>query len=97
MSEDFVFVGGAVTSLLVTDEGAGLPRTALDVDAIVQIWERFRTSCWYPAAMESATIHQLPRDLEIQVVTAVLPSDKSRSLQKGAVKAISWLATIQKI
>ena len=32
-----VFVGGAVTSLLVTDEGAGLPRTTLDVDAIAEI------------------------------------------------------------
>jgi hypothetical protein len=34
---DLVFVGGAVTSLLVTDEGAGLPRTTLDVDAIAEI------------------------------------------------------------
>lgn len=37
MLEDLVFVGGAVTSLLVTDEGAGLPRTTLDVDAIAEI------------------------------------------------------------
>ena len=36
MLEDLVFVGGAVTSLLVTDEGAGRPRTTLDVDAIVE-------------------------------------------------------------
>ena len=34
---DLVFVGGAVTSLLVTDEGAGAPRTTLDVDAIAEI------------------------------------------------------------
>jgi hypothetical protein len=34
---DLVFVGGAVTCLLVTDEGAGLPRTTLDVDAIGEI------------------------------------------------------------
>jgi predicted nucleotidyltransferase len=34
---DLVFVGGTVTSLLVTDEGAGLPRTTLDVDAIAEI------------------------------------------------------------
>src|SRR5580692_10908464 len=34
---ELVFVGGAVTSLLVTDEGAGLPRTTLDVDAIAEI------------------------------------------------------------
>jgi predicted nucleotidyltransferase len=34
---DLVFVGGAVASLLVTDEGAGAPRTTLDVDAIVEI------------------------------------------------------------
>lgn len=34
---ELVFVGGAVTSLLVTDEGAGAPRPTLDVDAIVEI------------------------------------------------------------
>ncbi len=34
---DLVFVGGAVTSLLVTDEGAGAPRATLDVDAIAEI------------------------------------------------------------
>jgi predicted nucleotidyltransferase len=37
MLDDLVFVGGAVTSLLVTDEGAGAPRTTLDVDAIAEI------------------------------------------------------------
>ena len=37
MLGDLVFVGGAVTSLLVTDEGAGLPRPTLDVDAIAEI------------------------------------------------------------
>lgn len=37
MLRDLVFVGGAVTSLLVTDEGAGAPRTTLDVDAIAEI------------------------------------------------------------
>ena len=37
MLGDLVFVGGAVTILLVTDEGAGLPRTTLDVDAIAEI------------------------------------------------------------
>lgn len=35
--DELVFVGGAVTSLLVTDEGAGHPRTTLDVDAIAEI------------------------------------------------------------
>jgi hypothetical protein len=35
--EDLVFVGGAVTSLMVTDKGAGAPRTTLDVDAIAEI------------------------------------------------------------
>ena len=37
MLRDLVFVGGAVTSLLVTDEGAGAPRTTIDVDAIAEI------------------------------------------------------------
>jgi hypothetical protein len=34
---DLVFVGGAVTGLLITDEAAGDPRTTLDVDAIAEI------------------------------------------------------------
>lgn len=34
---EVVFVGGAVTSVLVTDEGAGAPRPTLDVDAIAEI------------------------------------------------------------
>lgn len=37
MLADLVFVGGAVTSLLVTDEGVGTPRVTLDVDAIAEI------------------------------------------------------------
>ena len=37
MLNDLVFLGGVVTSLLVTDEGAGPPRTTLDVDAIAEI------------------------------------------------------------
>lgn len=115
MLGELVFVGGAVTSLLVTDEGAGLPRTTLDVDAIAEITsyaeytafgERLRalgfsedtsegaplcrwmhsgtildvmpldekilgfSNRWYRAAMESATTHQLVRDLDIRVVNA---------------------------
>src|SRR5689334_18177927 len=34
---ELVFLGGGVTSLLVTDEGAGAPRTTLDVDTIAEI------------------------------------------------------------
>ena len=34
---ELVFVGGAVTGLLVTDDAAGDPRTTLDVDAIAEI------------------------------------------------------------
>jgi hypothetical protein len=34
---ELVIVGGAVTSLLVTDTGAGVPRPTLDVDAIAEI------------------------------------------------------------
>ena len=34
---ELVFVGGAVTGLLITDEAAGAPRATLDVDAIVEI------------------------------------------------------------
>ncbi len=37
MLEELVFVGGAVTTLLVTDQGADLPRPTLDVDAIAEI------------------------------------------------------------
>ena len=35
--DELVFVGGAVTGLLMTDEAAGEPRPTLDVDAIVEI------------------------------------------------------------
>jgi hypothetical protein len=35
--DELVFVGGDITSLLVTDEGAGPARTTLDVDAIAEI------------------------------------------------------------
>ena len=35
--DELVFVGGAVTGLLVTDQAAGDPRTTLDVDAIAEI------------------------------------------------------------
>jgi hypothetical protein len=34
---DLVFLGGAVTAVLVTDPGAGAPRPTLDVDAIAEI------------------------------------------------------------
>ncbi|HVW09237.1 MAG TPA: hypothetical protein VHC90_11685 [Bryobacteraceae bacterium] len=35
--DELVFVGGAITALLISDEGAGPPRTTLDVDAIAEI------------------------------------------------------------
>ncbi len=35
--QELVFVGGAVTGLLITDEAAGDPRSTLDVDAIAEI------------------------------------------------------------
>ena len=35
--EELVFIGGAVTGLLLTDEAAGDPRPTLDVDAIADI------------------------------------------------------------
>jgi hypothetical protein len=44
MLTELVFVGGAVTSLLVTDEGAGAPRATLDVDAIAEITSY--AECW---------------------------------------------------
>ncbi len=37
MLEELVFVGGAVTGILVTDTGAGEPRPTLDVDSIAEI------------------------------------------------------------
>ena len=112
---ELVFVGGSVTHLLVTDEGAGAPRTTLDVDTITEITsyaayaafgERLRelgfsedtregapvcrwvhgraildvmpldekvlgfSNKWYPAAMQTATTHQLSPGLEIRVITA---------------------------
>ena len=37
MLEDFVFVGGCTTALLITDSGAAEVRSTYDVDAIVEI------------------------------------------------------------
>jgi hypothetical protein len=37
LQNELVFVGGAVTGLLVTDPGAGEPRVTIDVDAIAEI------------------------------------------------------------
>ena len=37
LRNELVFVGGAVTGLLVTDPGAGEPRVTIDVDAIAEI------------------------------------------------------------
>ena len=34
---DLVFVGGAVTGLLITDPAAGDPRATIDIDAIAEI------------------------------------------------------------
>ncbi len=34
---ELVFVGGSVTGLLITDEGAADPRTTFDVDAIAEM------------------------------------------------------------
>lgn len=37
MLPELVFVGGSVTSLLITDEAAAEPRPTLEVDAIAEI------------------------------------------------------------
>jgi hypothetical protein len=62
MLGDLVFVGGAVTSLLVTDEGAPLCRwvhtkAILDIMPLDEKILGF-SDRWYAAAMESATTHQ---------------------------------------
>lgn len=80
--EDLVFVGGAVTSLLVTDEGSGLPRTTLDVDAISEIGsyaeyaafgERLRALGFCEDLREGAP---LCRWLHGQTVLDVMPIDE---------------------
>jgi hypothetical protein len=81
MLGDLVFVGGAVTSLLVTDEGASLPRTTLDVDAIAEITsyakyaafgERLRALGFSEAASEGAP---LCRWVHSGMILDVMPLD----------------------
>ncbi|HEY4087636.1 MAG TPA: hypothetical protein VGM43_16965 [Bryobacteraceae bacterium] len=80
---ELVFVGGAVTSLLVTDKGAGPPRTTLDVDAIAEITsyaeyatfgERLRSLGFAEDTSEDAP---LCRWVQKTTVLDVMPLDES--------------------
>jgi len=80
---DLVFVGGAVTGLLVTDAGAGAPRTTLDVDAVVEIGsypeyaafgERLRALGYSEDMSEGAPVCRWVRS---ELLLDVLPLDES--------------------
>jgi hypothetical protein len=82
MLNDLVFVGGAVTSLLVTDEGADPPRATFDVDAIAEITsyaeyaafgERLRALGFSEDASEGAPLCRWVQD---DAVLDVMPLDK---------------------
>jgi predicted nucleotidyltransferase len=82
MLSDLVFVGGAVTILLVTDEGAGAPRATLDVDAIAEITsyaeyaafgERLRALGFSEDASEGAP---LCRWVQPNTILDVMPLDE---------------------
>ena len=81
MLNDLVFLGGAVTSLLVTDEGAGPPRTTLDVDPIAEITsyaeytifgQRLRALGFFEDASEGAP---LCRWVHSSTILDVMPLD----------------------
>ncbi|MES1262087.1 MAG: hypothetical protein ABUS49_10145 [Acidobacteriota bacterium] len=78
---DLVFVGGSVTGLLVTDEAAGDPRAARDVDAIAEIrsyaaytsfGERLRSLGFAEDTSEDAP---LCRRVCREIVLDVMPAD----------------------
>lgn len=80
--DELVFAGGAVTSLLVTDEGAGPPRTTLDVDAIAEITsyaeyttfgERLRALGFYEDPREGAPVC---RWVQKTTILDVMPLDE---------------------
>lgn len=80
---DLVFVGGAVTGLLVTDAGAGAPRTTLDVDAVVGIGsypeyaafgERLRALGYSEDMSEGAPVCRWVRS---ELLLDVMPLDES--------------------
>jgi predicted nucleotidyltransferase len=82
MLPDVVFVGGAIASLLVTDEGAGAPRPTLDVDVIAEIssyaeyaafGERLRALGFSEDASEGAP---LCRWVQRDTIVDVLPLDE---------------------
>jgi hypothetical protein len=80
--EELVFLGGSVTGLLITDEGAGDPRTTYDVDAIAEIasyneyttfGERLRGLGFSEDTSEDAP---LCRWVQAEVVLDVMPLDE---------------------
>ncbi len=82
MLEELVFVGGAVTGLLITDEGAGDPRATFDVDAIAEIasyseyatfGERLRALGFSEDMLEDAP---LCRWVQAEVILDVMPLDE---------------------
>jgi predicted nucleotidyltransferase len=95
---DLVFVGGVVTSLLVTDEGAGAPRLTLDVDAIVEVTsyaeyaafgERLRALGFAEDTREGAPLCRWVRQ---EVILDVMPLDEkilgfSNRWYRGAMNA----------
>lgn len=79
LCRELVFVGGAVTCLLITDEGADPPRPTLDIDAIAgitsyaayaQLAERLRASGFAEDTREGAPVCRWCQD---DIVMDVMP------------------------
>ncbi|MCB9383092.1 MAG: hypothetical protein H6509_00645 [Bryobacterales bacterium] len=80
--DELAFVGGAVTSLLVNDAGAGVPRATLDVDAIAEITsyaeyaafgKRLRACGFSEDAREGAPVC---RWTQAEIILDVMPLDE---------------------
>ncbi|WP_430411035.1 nucleotidyl transferase AbiEii/AbiGii toxin family protein [Kordia sp.] len=77
INEDVIYVGGAVVSLYVTDEGAELPRPTKDIDISVQIStyaemeelrEKLASKKIYPASYETVIYRYTYEDVLIDFI-----------------------------
>src|SRR5271166_1857817 len=90
MLEDLVFVGGAITSLLVTDDGAGAPRTTLDVDAIAEITSNAAYSAYEvisAIASTSSVVRGAPAPSSVTSRLVMAPPTNTRSSSIGRSSA----------
>ena len=100
LNKDVLYVGGAVVSLYVTDEGAEQPRPTKDIDISVQIStynqmdtlrEKLATKRIYPAPTESVMYRYSHEDILIDFIPfEATPLGPTNSwLKQGFKKSLS--------